>query len=359
MGREIKRVDPGFQWPLEKIWEGYKNPHIQHAHQCAACENGYGPMAHLYYQQWYGYVEFDPVAHGSVLITPETPALKQFVEWQVDRSIREAAEGTALERNEKGQLTHTGKECYYTSNGRLTREQAIRKESHRLLEMWNQQWCHHLNVEDVKALVDDGRLSDFTRRPLPGIPLEEYIRTRAYYLWVEAGRPEGDGVNFWNIAAEEHDGHWLPFWNGYMPTPEEVNGWSLGGFGHDGINCHVCIKARCEREGFPVTCEVCKGNGRIWQPVEAEQWAEDWERVEPPAGEAYQIWETVSEGSPISPAFLDPRILAEWMANSDPWGAAEPMSADRWLQWIVGPGWSPSGMLVNGVFKSGVEVMTE
>lgn len=104
---------------------------------------------------------------------------------------------------------------------------------------------------------------------------------------------------------------------------------------------------------------MCNGKGSIWQPAETEEWAENWEREEPPAGEAYQIWETVSEGSPISPAFSDPRILAEWMANSPPWGAAEPMSADRWLEWIVGPGWSPSSIMTSEGYKDGVNAMAE
>lgn len=357
MGREVKRVATDFQWPLEKVWEGYKNPHYQHSHRCAACENGYGGMAHFYYQQWYGYVEFDPVAHGSQLMTPETPALRRWVEWQVDRSIREASEGTALEFDANRRPKYTGRQCYYTDNGRLSREEAILKECKRLLKMWNGQWNHHLNADDVKALIDGDRLADFARRPLPGIPLEEYIRTRAYYLWVEAGRPDGRADEFWGIAAEEHDGHWLPFWNGVYPTPEEVNAWSISGFGHDSINAHVCIRARCEREGYPVECDVCKGHGNIWQPPEAEQWAEEWEKQEPPAGEGYQIWETVSEGSPISPVFSDPRILAEWMSNQP--GAAQEMTADQWLKWIVGPGWSPSGVMVNGVYKDGVSAMVE
>ena len=29
------------------------------------------------------------------------------------------------------------------------------------------------------------------------------VRTRAYYKWVEAGCPPGDGVNFWLEAEEE------------------------------------------------------------------------------------------------------------------------------------------------------------
>jgi hypothetical protein len=34
-------------------------------------------------------------------------------------------------------------------------------------------------------------------------PSEELIRARAYYLWEQAGRPEGDGVQFWLEAEQE------------------------------------------------------------------------------------------------------------------------------------------------------------
>jgi hypothetical protein len=362
MGREVKRVATDFQWPLNKVWQGYLNPFYDHAHKCAACGGGgYSKLAKLYQDQWYGNAEFDAVKYGSTLMTTETPAVKRFVELQVDRSIREAAEGTAMEL-EPGpgfKVKRNGTRCFYTDNGRYTRDEAILIECNRLIDIFNYQWCHHLNEEDVKALIDADRLWDFTHRPLPGIPLEEYIKTRAYFLWIEAGKPESDGKEFWEKAAEEHSRFWLPFSNGYIPTPEEVNAWSIGGFGHDSSNAHTCVKSRCRRENHEYLCDVCQGEGRIWQPKEAEQWAKEWEKEEPPAGEGYQIWETASEGSPISPVFSDPRILAEWMSNSPPWGAGETMSADRWLKWITGPGWAMSGMIVNGVYKSGVEAMTE
>lgn len=48
MGREIKRVATSFEWPLDKTWEGYLNPHCKHAHNCAACDgSGYSTMANL------------------------------------------------------------------------------------------------------------------------------------------------------------------------------------------------------------------------------------------------------------------------------------------------------------------------
>ena len=63
----------------------------------------------------------------------------------------------------------------------------------------------------------------------------------------------------------------------------------------------------------------------------------------------------MSEGSPISPAFKDPQILAEWMSNAKPWGASKKMTTEQWLSWITGPGWAPSGIMQGGVYVDGVE----
>jgi hypothetical protein len=362
MGRQIKRVAADFNWPLEKVWRGYINPFYEHSHQCPDCEIGYSPMAQRFYDEWYGKVEFDPVAYGSKLLTPEHPVLRAWVEAQVDRSIAAAASGTAMEYSPKKGATFNGRHCYYTDNGRLTREQAVEREIIRLLGHYNNQWCHHLVEADVKALVDGDRLYDFTRRPLKGVPMEDYVRHHAYLLWEEdklAGNIEQPPQHYWEKSVEDHDGYWLPRWNGYMPTPDEVNGWSLCGMGHDSINAHICVKARCEREGYEIVCPTCNGTGRYWEPKEAEEWAENWEKEEPPAGEAYQVWETVSEGSPISPAFLHPEDLARWMANSPPWGAAQPMSADKWLKWITGSGYAVSAVSVGSELKDGVLAAVE
>lgn len=32
---------------------------------------------------------------------------------------------------------------------------------------------------------------------------EDAIRARAYFLWEQAGRPDGDGVEFWTRAEQE------------------------------------------------------------------------------------------------------------------------------------------------------------
>ncbi len=186
--------------------------------------------------------------------------------------------------------------------------------------MWDQMWMHHLSQVDVDELVKEGRLG--TRDGLPE-----------------------------------------------KPTDEEVNVWSIGQrMGHDSINCWICVKARCARNGEEYQCGACKGTGQ--DPTEAATLAlqEAWVPTPPPKGEAYQIWETVSEGSPVTPA-LSPEDLAGWCeahqfdngnrCGGERWngiaGGTGELSYDQWLAFIVGPGWAPSMVMSEKGIQSGVE----
>lgn len=42
-----------------------------------------------------------------------------------------------------------------------------------------------------------------TKTPNRSAPDEEQVRARAYALWEQAGRPEGDGLQFWLEAEQE------------------------------------------------------------------------------------------------------------------------------------------------------------
>lgn len=98
MGREIKRVALDFVWPLNKVWTGYTdNPYYDDNHTCESCNgSGYAPQAQIYSEEWYGHKrDFDPIAYGSKLLTPDTPGVRKFCERQVDRSMADAAAGTA------------------------------------------------------------------------------------------------------------------------------------------------------------------------------------------------------------------------------------------------------------------------
>jgi len=172
-------------------------------------------------------------------------------------------------------------------------------------------WGKHLEQEDVQALIDGDRLWDFTRTPRN----EEQLK-----------------IVKEKLARGENS--WLPFNNGYVPTAEEVNNWNKKGFGHDSINQWICVEARAKRMGIYGYCEHCKGEGYIPVSNELVKLHEEWKKYEPPTGPGYQLWETCSEGSPISPVFETPEMLAKWCVDGATIFATEKLSYDKWLELI-------------------------
>lgn len=166
---------------------------------------------------------------------------------------------------------------YSTSPG------AADREARRLWDFMRKQWSHHLIQVDVDALLKEGRLADFTRA-------------------------------------------------GKTPTADEVNAWSIGGFGHDAINQWVCVKDRCKREGVPVSCG-CR-DGKMWPSEKVRRQCERWKQTEPPAGDGFQLWETTSEGSPTSPVFATMQELCDWCADNATTFASFKASAIEWRRML-------------------------
>lgn len=106
---------------------------------------------------------------------------------------------------------------------------------------------------------------------------------------------------------------------------------------HDAINRHILIKYRCKRLGIATWCPACKGNGSVEKYEGQRAEAEAWGPTEPPTGEGWQMWETTGEGSPMSPVFVTPEELAQWLADT---GASMFGSTgagrDQWLSIITG-----------------------
>jgi len=71
----------------------------------------------------------------------------------------------------------------------------------------------------------------------------------------------------------------------------------------------------------------------------------------------YQMYETCSEGTPISPVMPTPESLARWLADNEA-SAFGSMTAtyEEWLA-MCKAGWAMSAVIENGVFKSGVEAL--
>ena len=286
MGRTLKRVALEFSWPLGKVWEGYINAYP--GTSCRKCGgSGYAPHARLFADQWYGSSHFDPVQYGAKPLTVDHPAIRALAE-------RNCASSPS----------------YYGSGSEVITREAHR-EAHRLFDLWKNQWCHHLIQADVDALIAADRLWDFTRVPR-NEEQREVVRKKV-----------ADGEN-----------SWLPYPNGYTPTADEVNDWSIRGLGHDAINRGVCVRARCERKGVAVTCENCGGDGTVWPDDEAKRLHDEWKAYEPPVGEGYQLWETTSEGSPQSPVFLTLDELCRWCEKNATTFADFKATAAKWKEML-------------------------
>jgi|ERR1051326_3799192 hypothetical protein len=117
--------------------------------------------------------------------------------------------------------------------------------------------------------------------------------------------------------------------------------------GHDAIDRWRATDALIRAAGLdPKTwgiCPECQGHGSVEAYPGQRADAEAWQSTEPPAGEGWQLWETVSEGSPISPVFPDAEGLAQWLTTPDAcWGAmSRPMMIEQ-ARGFVRTGWAPS-----------------
>lgn len=237
MGRQIRRVPLDFDWPLNEVWHGFLNP-LYAAEPCSLCEgSGSSPTARHLSAQWYGHVPFRPEDRGSTPFSADHYVIRSRAERNIPAGVHESL-----------------------------REYLVSAEAERLSALFNSSWCHHLNQDDVDALVEADRLWDLTREFRPGEG------------WVAPAVPP-------------------------RLTPEEVNEWSISGFGHDSINQWVVVKAECERLGVSSRCALCEGEGELWPSEDAKSAYETWQETPPPEGEGWQCWETVSEGSPVTPVF--------------------------------------------------------
>lgn len=83
-------------------------------------------------------------------------------------------------------------------------------------------------------------------------------------------------------------------------------------------------------------CPTCKGTAGVeTYPGQAAD-ADAWNPTEPPNGDGWQLWETTSEGSPVSPVFDTPEDLARWcVAGATVFGSRR-ASYEQWLDIVTG-----------------------
>jgi hypothetical protein len=73
----------------------------------------------------------------------------------------------------------------------------------------------------------------------------------------------------------------------------------------------------------------------------------------------FMMYETTSEGTPISPAFETPEELARWLADTGASSFADMTATyEQWLS-VARGGWAPSAVTVGGRIMSGVEALSD
>jgi len=78
-------------------------------------------------------------------------------------------------------------------------------------------------------------------------------------------------------------------------------------------------------------CQLCSGEGIDPEYKEA---AEAWTEYPPPEGNGFQLWETTSEGSPVSPVFGTLEELCEWAAENATTFADFKASKEEWMKML-------------------------
>lgn len=131
-------------------------------------------------------------------------------------------------------------------------------------------------------------------------------------------------------------------------------GRASGFIGHDAIDSWTAYRKLTEAAGLPEgwgQCPICKGRAVVEAYPGQEAEAEAWEPPTFPVGDAWQLWQTTTEGGPVSPTYENPEGLAEWMRENG-W---EHLTPEDTLNWVKAEGSSFGTMIgTNGHVIDGV-----
>jgi len=124
--------------------------------------------------------------------------------------------------------------------------------------------------------------------------------------------------------------------------PLEQTWW---GYLLDPIPCCACTDGKNELAAYGF-CPVCEGERQVYPQVNPP--AIPLSECHQPWQETYysgwQMWETTSEGSPISPVLESPEQLASWLVNNKASASgSQTATYDEWLA-MIDSGWSASAV---------------
>lgn len=260
MGREVKRVPADFDWPIDKVWDGFLTPERLQERPCPTCCDSRGSFG-----------------------TGYTPAAK-----------------------------------------------------------WLQAALYLIGMmaDDLRAQSFEGTEHEFTQYGDSRAKLHPYLATLQQINVYEHRRPSAD-------IADLVTG---------------ITGRGLFSMGTGSDFAYKATDVLKEAAGVGKNwgiCPTCDGHGSVEKYEGQRSEAEAWEPTDIPTGDGWQVWETVSEGSPISPVFPSKEGLIGWlMSPAYTWGTSRPLTREQ-ADAFIESAWAPSGVVINGRVLPGDAAIAE
>lgn len=117
-------------------------------------------------------------------------------------------------------------------------------------------------------------------------------------------------------------------------SPEELK----SPFGRESYAIYRILAEASGVESWGI-CKACTdGRTEAYEGQFKER--DEWRPAEPPAGEGWQLWESVSEGSPISPVCKTREAFIEWLTS--PMNHRDGPMSKEYAERFVDAGWAPT-----------------
>jgi len=149
------------------------------------------------------------------------------------------------------------------------------------------------------------------------------------------------------IAGEDGKrGHSHPYFENIPHAPEkpptkEMTELTIGlagrepsFFGHDTCDLWGAVEKIKKAAGVGKDWGICKTCGGDAVDPSVKEKYEKWKKEEPPKGEGYQLWETTSEGSPVSPVFKTLEELCAWAEDNASLFGDSKTTKEDWMKML-------------------------
>lgn len=298
MGRELKRIALDFQWPLNKVWEGYIDPYYSLAHaECDECEgSGSSRGAKAIQDLWYTHLRSNLLG-----VDVKHKKFRELISKVIDARC-------------------LSKKFFNHCNYHQIDVEILKPIENKIFSNW---------IELKKEVIEIGG-GDFYEKLLK--PIRDVFGTleRPIEEWTFVGYSQmldqSDVDALWKSNRITRDFK-------EKPTAEQLNMFIASQpMGHDGVNLWVVTKNKCKQFRMPYKCHKCNGDGNIVVDEEMKTKSENWKITEPPKGEGFQLWGTTNEGSPMSPVFKTAEELADWCEPNATIFGKDKISKEKWLE---------------------------